>query len=75
MEQSPRTDPTYAAAQQRDVIAAGNRRPPLPKPKVTEHIWVAKLPAGLPVDMHVLEVEATDMFGNVDLGIRIIEVE
>ena len=75
MEQSPRTDPAYAAAQERDVVAAGDKRRPLPEPKVTEHIWVAKLPAGLPVDMHVLEVEATDMFGNVDRGIRIIEVE
>jgi len=75
MEQSPRTDPAYAAAQERDVVAAGDKRRPLPEPKVTEHIWVAKLPAGLPVGMHVLEVEATDMFGNVDRGVRIIEVE
>ncbi|MCH8841113.1 MAG: calcineurin-like phosphoesterase C-terminal domain-containing protein [Planctomycetes bacterium] len=75
MEQSPRTDPAYAAAQERDVVVAGDRRKPLPEPKLTEHIWVAKLPAGLSVGMHVLEVEATDMFSQTDRGIRIVEVE
>ena len=75
MEQSPRPDPVYAAAQQRDVVAAGTDRHALPKAKVTTHMWVAKLPNGLPVGMHVLEVEATDMFDQTDRGIRIIEVE
>ncbi len=75
MEQSPRPDPAYAAAYERDVIAAGDDRRPLPDAKVTEHIWAAKLPKSLPAGMHVLEVESTDMFDQTDRGIRIIEVE
>jgi len=75
MQQSPRIDPTYAAAQERDVVAAGEDRRPLPGAKVTEHIWAATLPKGLPAGMHVLEVESTDMFDQTDQGIRIIEVE
>ena len=75
MRQSPRPDPGYAAAQARDVIAAGKDRRALPEAKITEHIWAAHLPKGLPAGMHVLEVEATDMFGQTDRGIRIIEVE
>jgi hypothetical protein len=75
MEQSPRPDPGYAAARERDVAAAGKDRTPLPPPKVTKHIWAALLPLNLPTGMHVLEVEATDMFGQVDQAVRIIEVE
>lgn len=75
MQQSPRPDPVYAESQKLDVAEAADDRIPLPNPQLTEHIWVADLPAELPVGMHVLEVESTDMFGTVDRGIRIIEVK
>lgn len=75
MRQSPRRDPLYTASQKRDEVAAGTSRKPLPVPALTLHIWAAQLPAGLPPGMHVLEVEATDMFGQVDCGKRILDVQ
>ena len=38
-------------------------------------MWAANLPANLPAGVHVLEVESTDMFDQVDRGIHLIEVE
>ena len=75
MAQTMRKDPTFAAFHQRDVRAERGSRPAISEPRVTAHLWVAEIPAGLPHGCYVLEVESTDMFDNVDRGIRIIEVE
>ncbi len=75
MQHLPQIDPAYKAAQQRDVILAEGKRAPLPAPKVSGHIWSAQLPAGIPRGVHILEVESTDMFGQVDRGIRLIDVD
>ncbi len=75
MQHLPQTDPAYAAAHLRDVIAADGKRTALPAPKVSGHIWSAQLPADIPRGVYVLEVESTDMFGQVDRGIRLIDVD
>lgn len=75
MRNSPRRDPLFQAAHERDVAAAGETRKPLPEAATTWHIWAAPLPAGLPPGMYILEVEATDMFGQTDLGKRILDVQ
>lgn len=75
MEHLPQSDPAYDAAYQRDVVFAGDKRTTIPAPKVSGHIWSAQLPAEIPHGVHILEVESTDMFGQVDTGIRLIDVD
>ena len=75
MTQTMRKDPLFSAFHHRDITAERGTRRAISQPRVTAHLWVANLPAGMPHGCYVLEVESTDMFGNVDRGIRIIEVE
>jgi len=75
MQHLPQTDPAYAAAHKRDKATDDGKRAILPAPKVSGHIWSAQLPAGIPRGVHVLEVESTDMFDQVDQGIRLIDVD
>jgi len=75
MKHLPQTDPAYTAAYQRDVVKADGKQAVLPTPKVSGHIWSAQLPAKIPHGVHILEVESTDMFDQVDRGIRLIDVD
>lgn len=75
MEQSPRLDPYFVEFHDRDIKEVRGSRRPISEPRMTAHIWAAPLPKGIPAGCYVLEVQSTDMFDNVDKGIRIIEVE
>ena len=75
MTKTEREDPAYVAMYQRDVANVDRPHTVLPKPIVTPHMWTANLPTGILPGVHILEVESTDMFGQVDRGIRLIEVD
>ncbi|MCA9236703.1 MAG: calcineurin-like phosphoesterase family protein [Planctomycetales bacterium] len=76
MKNVRRPDPAFAAAKVHDdPIADAEKRTKMPAPLETPHMWAANLPADLPPGVHVVEVEATDMFDQVDRGIHLIEVE
>lgn len=75
MERDYRVDPTYRAMFKRDDAHKKRPHTRLPPPIKTPHIWVAKLPADLTPGVHILEVESTDMFNQVDRDIRLIEVD
>ena len=75
MEQKPQFWPPYVEAYQREMAQKDRTYRALPDPVPTPHIWEANLPAGLHPGFHVLEVETTDMFGQTDRGLRLIEVE
>lgn len=75
MDQTMRRDPTFTDFHQRDAADERGSRGPITAPKVTAHLWAAHLAQDIPAGCYVLEVQSTDMFGNVDRGIRIIEVE
>ena len=62
MKQSPQIWPPYQAAYDRDQAIQDPPYRPLPIPKTTPHIWQANLPAHLPSGVHILEVQAVDMF-------------
>ena len=74
MTKTQREDPAYAALFQRDLADEDRPHTLLPRPIATPHMWVANLPTGMLPGVHILEVESTDMFGQVDRGIRLIEV-
>ncbi len=75
MQQTMREDPTFSAFHQRDAVDNHGSRGAITSPKITAHLWAANLPRDIPAGCYILEVESTDMFGNIDRGIRIIEVE
>jgi hypothetical protein len=45
-----------------------------PKPGNSYHIWEAFLPENTPVGAHLVQVRSTDMFGQTDVGRRVIFV-
>ncbi|MBN2446908.1 MAG: calcineurin-like phosphoesterase family protein [Phycisphaerae bacterium] len=71
-----RPDPFYVALKEvegaEDYKAPGRKSP---KPVGSTHIWVGKLPGDLATGSHVIEVEATDPFGQTFTGHRIFRVE
>ncbi|MGI9430226.1 MAG: calcineurin-like phosphoesterase C-terminal domain-containing protein, partial [Bythopirellula sp.] len=75
MTKTKRKDPAYVAMFKRDLADEDRPHRTLPEPIATPHMWVANLPAGLLPGVHILEVESIDMFGHVDHGIRLIEVD
>jgi hypothetical protein len=74
MTRTEREDPAYRAAYERDLADADRPHEALPVPIPCPHIWVATLPPGLGAGMHTVEVEATDMFGQVDRAFKLIDV-
>ncbi|MDC0936836.1 calcineurin-like phosphoesterase family protein [Pirellulales bacterium] len=76
MQPTRRADPGFAAARKHDEpLAEREGRTQYPAPLETPHMWTARLPAGLSAGVHILEVQSTDMFDQVDRGIRLVEVE
>ncbi len=75
MARVPQPDPGYLMAKQlEDKVAK-----PLPwrgvsAPGNSSHTWEALLPANLAVGAHMVQVRSTDMFGQTDIGRRIIYV-
>jgi len=74
MIHSKRPDPYYEMAVVNESLNENPNAISLPKPKSSPHIWVADLPPGLEPGGHVVEVESTDMFGQIDIGNRIFRI-
>ncbi len=74
MRRDARPDPYFEMAKLSESINGQTRGRPMPDPSQSSHIWVATLPDDLPPGGHIVEVESTDMFGNVDHGHRIFRV-
>lgn len=70
-----RPDPAYRAIFEREA----ELRPPdgfqLPPPVDSPHLWAGRLPADPPPGLHVLEVRARDMFGQIDHARRPLRIE
>ena len=75
MTRTEREDPAYRAFFERALADKDRTYGDLKEPVVSPHIWAATLPEGIGPGVHVLEVESKDMFGQIDRGIRLIEVD
>ncbi len=75
LPQTPGYDKAYQTYQAHNRETERHQRRVLPEPKFTRHLWSAPLGVALNPGFYILEVEATDMFGQQDHGIRLIEVE
>ncbi len=50
-------------------------QPKLPKPKISSHLWMAKLPTAIDPGTHLLRVRTTDQHGRTYLGHRSFRVK
>ena len=59
---------------EREELALAPDETALPFAPESTHLWKADLPEDLAVGSHWIEVRSTDMFGQVDLGRRMIRI-
>tara|TARA_Y100000589_G_scaffold329507_1_gene376246 strand:- start:450 stop:1991 length:1542 start_codon:yes stop_codon:yes gene_type:complete len=74
MTRDERPDPYYEMAVMAESMNSNPQALTMSKPRQSPHIWVAPLPAGLETGGHIVEVETTDMFGQIDRGKRIFRI-
>ena len=74
MTRDARPDPYYQMAVLAESMTSNPQSRPMPEPGNSSHIWVGSLPSGLDPGGHIVEVESTDMFGQVDRGVRIFRI-
>jgi hypothetical protein len=65
MEFSPQIDPLYARVAARESGQGGS---------VAYHIWEGRLPSELSIGGHLIQIRATDLYGQGFLGERILRV-
>ena len=75
MTQSTRPDPYFKMLKDREHFLPPAAGRSLPSIVDSPHIWVAPLPKDLPRGAHVIHVKATDLYGQVHHGRRIIRVK
>jgi hypothetical protein len=63
LERRIENDPTFVEIYEREQATTPIPEPKLTKPKVSFHLWAAKLPPRLAPGFHQLNVETTDMHG------------
>ncbi len=68
------TDPFYSATRQREISGKLSPRSHLSGPIKSDHLWKANLPEGIATGSHLIEINATDAYGKMHLGKRIIRV-
>jgi hypothetical protein len=73
MTQVDRDDPYYLDMKKREA-RLGDLARKMPKVVKSEHIWTANLPAAAPLGSHLIQVRATDMFGQTYTDQRVIAI-
>lgn len=74
MTRSVEVDPAFQAVYEADLALTNRRRPALPKPKPSTHLWKASLPTDLPVGPQLIHIRTTDMHGRVFEAYRVFRV-
>jgi len=67
-------DPQYVAIRDREIAANPEGGRQLNAPYPSDHLWKAAPPSNLALGSHLIEVEATDAYGQLHKGTRIIRV-
>jgi hypothetical protein len=75
MEQTPMSDPAYEREVMEELKWEQRNWTELPKPHRTPHIWSGKMPVGLPLGTHLIEVRATGPDGKPVTNRRVIRIE
>mgnify|MGYP002630707932 CR=1 FL=1 len=74
MEPTLRPDPTYTRIYDYEQSVSEKPWLKLPAPGDSSHLWEAKLPADLAVGSHLIEVQASNVFGKTYTGRRVVRV-
>jgi hypothetical protein len=75
LQREAREDPYYLAAIERDLQRNPRPRFFLPPAIESPHLWVGTLPANPPVGTYVIELRATDMYGQVFHANHVMRIE
>jgi len=75
LHREARKDPYYLADIERDLQRNPRPRFFLPPAMESPHLWVGTLPARPPIGTYVIEVRATDMYGQVFHANHLIRIE
>lgn len=75
MEQKSMNDPAYEREVSEELKWEERNWRDLPSPHPTPHIWSGKMPAGLPMGTHLIEVRATGPDGKSVTNRRVIRIE
>jgi len=70
-----RPDPFYLAVKESETADAPPNGSTMPDVIDSHHIWVGPLPDDLPAGVHVIEAKTIDMYGQEDVGRRVIRVD
>ncbi len=74
MERTFQPDPVFLAYRARsDGVVERPWRDP-PRPRDCRHLWLARLPEGLPAGTHVIEVQGLNPDGQVFRGVRVVRI-
>ena len=68
-------DPSYVTTRNREAKNSKNGKPELNPPSPSDHLWKAVIPSGLELGSHLIRIEATDHYGRLHKGSRVIRIE
>ncbi len=75
MAKQERIDPYFKKLKDREHFLPPAAGRTLPNPSNSTHIWAAPLPTDLPRGAHVIQIKATDLYGQEHHGKRIVRVK
>jgi hypothetical protein len=75
LNKSVENDPSYVKTREREATNSKSGKPELNPPSPSDHLWKVQIPSGLKVGSQLIEIEATDHYGRVHKGNRIIRIE
>jgi len=74
LQKTEEFDPQFVAIRDREIALNPEGKGHLNAPVPSAHLWKASLPADLSPDSHLIEIKATDDYGNTHKGKRLVRV-
>ncbi|MED5455972.1 MAG: calcineurin-like phosphoesterase C-terminal domain-containing protein, partial [Verrucomicrobiota bacterium] len=75
LKKTVENDPSYVNTREREAKNSKNGKSDLNPPSPSDHLWKVVIPSGLKLGSHLIEIEATDHYGRLHKGNRVIRIE
>ena len=75
LKKTVENDPSYVNTRDREAKNSKNGKSDLNPPSPSDHLWKVVIPSGLKLGSHLIEIEATDHYGRLHKGNRVIRIE
>ena len=75
LKKTVENDPSYVNTREREAKNSKNGKSDLNPPSPSDHLWKIIIPSGLELGSHLIEIEASDHYGRVHKGNRVIRIE